>query len=302
MLEEVKNLAKITLSNKIRNNGESKYAHVQKVERLLIEQGITDIEIHTLLYVTHLMEENGVGDFGEKVLAQARSYINMSHNKSTSIDLENNPLPILLETFLSLAAEPNVAIVRMADKAENIKSAHVFAPEESRRMALSALNIYAPIAKILGLGGLSRILQDEAFKILDPQNFHILDSEIKDAELGVKKQLEETGAFLTSIAEEQEINTEVAMRVKGVFSAYSKMVKKDYLHVTSLSDLFAMRVIVDKIEDCYAVETLLNSLLDVSKSKLELKKCMNGTNSGKLPTFGINIRTSKKDTLKIPQY
>lgn len=175
-----------------------------------------------------------------------------------------------LKTLIFNATEDiRVVLIRIAEKVHNIQDASAL-PEDLRiESANKALKIYAPLAEYLGLGVFQRELEDKAFSILEPKQYEFISNHI---ETFLVQQQNVTTSFedeFTSLLKKYKIkNSEFQIRRKGVYSAYKK-IKRKYLEpgeteitpksFERLLDIFASRVIVDTVEDCYVVLSVIQS-------------------------------------------
>lgn len=191
----------------------------------------------------------------------------MSHNSSPNEkDLIN-----FKNLIFNATEDIRILMIRLAEKVDSILTIERIDEETRKRSAFKALNIYAPLAEYLNLGVFQRILEDEAFKILFPEEYEIINNYIESFFKETQNKVEDYVEYLTDLLKSYNIqNFEIYARKKGIYSAFKK-IKGKYLKpgqklnleaVDKLKDLFASRIIVDTVEQCYIVLGLLNSVFE----------------------------------------
>lgn len=161
----------------------------------------------------------------------------------------------LRKMFVAMAEDLRVIFIKLSDRLHNMKTLK-YHPKKAKqeKIALETLNIYAPIADRLGLFNIKNALEEECFKILEPESYKAVKKELSHMK-------EETDYFVKNAKKEIEKSLiewwvsgyEVDYRVKSEYSIYKKMKRKGYDSINSLYDLFWLRVIVKDIETCYKV-------------------------------------------------
>ncbi len=206
----------------------------------------------------------------------------------------------LRKMFLAMAKDIRVIIIKLADRLPNMRTLEYMRPEKQYEKACETMDIYAPIAQRLGISRIKVELDDLALKYWKPDVYAELCSEI-DAK---KLQREE---FVTGIADnvrnslaEAGIKAEITGRVKHNFSIYKKMVNQDKT-LDQIYDLFAIRIIVDTVGDCYAVLGIMHEMYKpipgrfkdyIAMPKLNMYQSLHTTVIGNDGTpFEIQIRT-----------
>lgn len=160
----------------------------------------------------------------------------------------------LRKMFVAMAEDLRVIFVKLSDRLHNMKTLKFHPKKEKReKIALETLNIYSPIADRLGLYHLKNSLDEECFKILDPDNHKKIVKELKDLE---KQRL----AFVQNVKEEiinlldwEIINFKIDYRIKSLYSIHKKLLKKWLSNSSELYDLFGIRIMVENESDCYRV-------------------------------------------------
>ena len=165
----------------------------------------------------------------------------------------------LRKMFLAMAKDIRVILVKLADRLHNMRTAKYWSPEKQKEKARETMDIYAPIAQRLGISKIKVELDDLSLKYLEPEAYY-------DLVKNVNMKREERQAFVDSIVEDVKkkieaagIKGEVNGRIKHFFSIYKKMVNQ-HKTLDQIYDLFAVRIIVDTVKDCYAALGVIHEM------------------------------------------
>lgn len=161
--------------------------------------------------------------------------------------------------ILAMSKDIRVVLIKLADRTHNMRTLKAQSPESQRRIAQETLDIYAPIAHRLGVYKIKQELEDLCLRYLDPEGYQNLI-----AKVGMKRaEREENIRAVISTLEEKirelHIHFEIDGRPKHFYSIYRKMVLQ-HKPFEQIFDLIAMRVIVDTVQDCYAVLGIVHTL------------------------------------------
>ena len=153
--------------------------------------------------------------------------------------------------FLAMGKDIRVILIKLADRLHNMRTLKYLKRDRQVANAKETLELYAPLANRLGLYSIKAELEDLGFKYLYPDDYHELVE-------GINKKKDERLKFIQKIMEDirvelkkQRIDAEVTGRAKHLYSIYRKM-KRDNCTLDQIYDLFAMRIIVNSVKDCYA--------------------------------------------------
>ena len=165
----------------------------------------------------------------------------------------------LRKMFLAMAKDIRVILIKLADRLHNMRTLQYMKPEKQKEKAKETLEIYSPIAHRLGISKIKVELDDLALKYLEPDVYYDLAEKIS-----LKKDSRE--AFVRGIVEEVSehmknagIEAKVDGRVKHFFSIYKKMVNQNKT-LDQIYDLFAVRIIVETVKDCYAALGVIHEM------------------------------------------
>ncbi len=165
----------------------------------------------------------------------------------------------LRKMFLAMAKDIRVILIKLADRLHNMRTLQYMSPEKQREKARETMDIYAPIAMRLGISKIKVELDDLALKFLKPDVYYDLVEKV-----ALRKSVREE--FVGNIVREVEthmreanIRAQVDGRVKHFFSIYKKMVNQNKT-IDQIYDLFAVRIIVDNVKDCYGALGVIHEM------------------------------------------
>lgn len=161
--------------------------------------------------------------------------------------------------MLAMSRDIRVILIKLADRLHNMRTLGVMRPEKQRRIARETLDIYAPIAARLGINSFRIELEDLGFRAMYPLRFAALEKAVKKARGNRKEVVEQITEALQTRLKQEGFKAEVIGREKHLFSLYKKMRKKR-LSFEEVLDIFAFRVIVETVDDCYRALGLVHSL------------------------------------------
>ena len=165
----------------------------------------------------------------------------------------------LRKMFLAMAKDIRVILIKLADRLHNMRTLKYKSPESQKRIARETLDIYSPLAERLGISKIKVELDDLSLKYLEPEAYYDLVQKIalrkNVREKYVQDIVDEVSEHITSAGIEAQIDG----RVKHFFSIYKKM-KNQNKTLDQIYDLFAVRIIVDSVKDCYAALGVIHEM------------------------------------------
>ena len=209
--------------------------------------------------------------------------------------------------LLAMTKDIRTIIIKLADRMHNMETVHYLSFEKRRRIAKETLEIYAPLARRLGMRFFSQSLENLGFSILYPLRYAVLDKAMKKVQGEHSDILEE----IKSVLEEKLKSNNVAIttifaREKHLYSIYKKMQSKR-ISFSDITDFYAFRIIVDTVDDCYRTLGFVHSLYKPLPLKIKDYIAMpknNGYQSLHSVMFGpygvpieIQIRTPRMDSM-----
>ena len=159
----------------------------------------------------------------------------------------------------AMAKDIRVIIIKLADRLHNLRTLQFTKPVKQREKAKETMDIYAPIAQRLGISKIKTELDDLALKYSQPEVFFDLVNQINDRKMEREEFVQQIVEEVQAHMENAGIEAEVSGRVKHFFSIYKKMVNQDKT-VDQVYDLFAVRIIVQSVRDCYAALGVIHEL------------------------------------------
>ncbi len=269
MIEKAYRLASEAHKDQRRKSGEPYIVHPLNVAIILAEleldkETIVAGILHDVVEDTKMTEEDLVREFGEDVAQLVDGVTKLEKiplsggGDQSDVKLEMQA-ENLRKMFLAMAKDIRVILIKLADRLHNMRTLKYQKEESQQRIAKETLEIYSPIAQRLGISKIKVELDDLSLKYLEPDVYYDLVDKI-----AVRKSVREK--YIQSIVDEVRehivnagIKAKVDGRVKHFFSIYKKMKNQDKT-LDQIYDLFAVRIIVDTVKDCYAALGVIHEM------------------------------------------
>lgn len=253
--------AKVAHGDQKRKSGETYFNHLLETAKNIAELGMDATSVaagllHDILEDTKTPAETFKAEFGEEILFIVEGVTKLGTLKYRGADRHNESLRKLL---LATSKDLRVLMVKLCDRLHNMRTLSFLPEEKQGRIAKETLEIYAPIAYRLGIRKLSRELEDLAFPFVYKEGYEEISSTFKKS---YEEKLENLEKFRKSVMKELVkagfTNFQSDYRVKGLYSLYKKYLKfkKDF---EKIYDILAMRITVEKTEDCYRALGIIHS-------------------------------------------
>ncbi len=165
----------------------------------------------------------------------------------------------LRKMFLAMAKDIRVILIKLADRLHNMRTLAHMPPEKQQRIAQETLDIYSPIAGRLGISRIKVELDDLSLKYLKPDIYYDLVDKVAIRKNEREKYVEDICEHVRKSIEAAGIEGEVNGRVKHFFSIYKKM-RNQNKTLDQIYDLFAIRIIVATVKDCYAALGVIHEM------------------------------------------
>ena len=165
----------------------------------------------------------------------------------------------LRKMFLAMAKDIRVILIKLADRLHNMRTLSHMIPEKQQRIAQETLDIYSPIAGRLGISRIKVELDDLSLKYLKPDVYYDLVDKVAIRKSEREKYVEDICEHVRESIKEAGIEGEVNGRVKHFFSIYKKM-RNQNKTLDQIYDLFAIRIIVGTVKDCYAALGVIHEM------------------------------------------
>ncbi len=240
--------------------------------------------------------------FGAEVALLVDGVTKLSRLDFTS--KEEQQAESLRKMFLAMGKDIRVVLIKLADRLHNMRTLKFQKPERQVPIAKETLDVYAPLAHRLGIFSIKQELEDLSLRYIDPEAYYQLAELVKQKRIEREHVIETVKKTLEDALKAQGIECEISGRPKHFYSIYRKM-KTQNKTFDQILDLFAVRVLVDTVQDCYAtlgvVATMWMQLPNRYKNYISMPKgnmyqslhtTVVGT-SGELrgQTFEVQIRT-----------
>jgi len=253
LVKKAYEFAKAAHQEQKRLSSEPYFNHLYATAKNIAELGMDATTVaagllHDTLEDTKTKPETIEKEFGKDVLFIVEGVSKLGALKYRGTDRHNESLRKLL---FATSKDLRVLIVKFCDRLHNMRTLSFLPPEKQERIARETLEIYAPIAYRLGIRKLSKELEDLAFPFVNKEGFLEMSSLLKKS---YNDRLENLEKFRKSVTKELAksgfTNFNSDYRVKGLYRSYKKYLKfkKD---IEKIYDILAMRLIVEKTEDCY---------------------------------------------------
>lgn len=261
-IEEAYELADKAHAAQVRATGEPYIIHPLAVAYILAElemdaQGVIAALLHDVVEDTDYTLNDIEMLFGKEVafLVDGVTKLSQFHYK----DKEDQQLENFRKMFLAMAKDIRVVVIKLADRLHNMRTLGVFRKEKQQRIAKETLEIYAPLAHRLGIYNIKWELEDLCFHYLHPEEYYDLVRQMKQKRRAREEIVNDTMRVLHEEIEKAGIKATITGRPKHFYSIYKKM-KRDNKDLSQIYDLYAVRVIVDTIPQCYAILGIAHSL------------------------------------------
>ena len=178
---------------------------------------------------------------------------------SYSADKVEQQAENLRKMFLAMAKDIRVILIKLADRLHNMRTLQYMRPEKQQEKARETMDIYAPIAMRLGISKIKVELDDLSLKYLKPDVYYDL---VKKVALRKSERQEFVSNIVKQVKQHMDdagIKAQVDGRIKHFFSIYKKMVNQDKT-IDQIYDLFAVRILVDTVKDCYAALGVIHEM------------------------------------------
>ena len=263
LVEKAYTIARDAHKDQKRKSGEPYIIHPVSVAIILAEleldkETIVAGLLHDVVEDTILSYDDIVEQFSEEIALLVDGV-----TKLTQLSYDADKIEVQAENlrkmFLAMAKDIRVILIKLADRLHNMRTLQYMKPEKQKEKARETMEIYAPIAHRLGISKIKIELDDLSLKYLKPEVYF----DLKD---NIQQKKESREEFLANIMnnvgnhiDSMGISARIDGRVKHFFSIYKKMVNQDKT-LDQIFDLFAVRIIVDSLKDCYACLGIIHEM------------------------------------------
>ena len=263
MVEKAYQIAAEAHKTQVRKSGEPYIIHPLYVAIILAElemdkETIVAGLLHDVVEDTVMTDEEIKEEFGPEValLVDGVTKLGQIAYDADKIEVQAENLR---KMFLAMAKDIRVIIIKLADRLHNMRTLQYMKPEKQKEKARETMDIYAPLAQRLGISKIKVELDDLSLKYLEPEVYYDLVEKIALRKTERQKFVDGIVAEVRAHIEKAGIKAQIDGRVKHFFSIYKKMVNQDKT-LDQIYDLFAVRIIVDTVKDCYAALGVIHEM------------------------------------------
>lgn len=245
-----------------RYSGEPYFEHVAAVGLKLAEMGMGPRTIaagllHDTIEDTAITVADIKREFGDEILFLVEGVTKLSSVRYYGTDRHNESLRKL---FVATSQDIRVLIIKLIDRLHNMHTLDHVPIEKRERIARETLEIYVPVAHRLGIGRLRKELEDLAFPYVYPEEYKRV-TELLEQRTGKSEQIleRERKVLQKRLAETGLLDFNTSYRVKGLYSLYQKLKRKDW-DIDAIYDLMAIRVVVNSVEQCYQTLGIIHEM------------------------------------------
>ena len=263
MIEKAYQVADRAHRDQVRKSGEPFIIHPLSVATILADlemdkETIAAGLLHDVVEDTILSIEDIEKEFGREI-----AYLVDGVTKLSKLQYQGNKMEFqadnLRKMFLAMAKDIRVIIIKLADRLHNMRTLRFQPEEKQKEIARETLDIYSPIAQRLGISKIKVELDDLSLKYLQPDIYYDLVDKIAVKKSEREKMVRDIVLEVKHHMDEAGIKTTVDGRVKHFFSIYKKMVNQNKT-LDQIYDLFAVRIYVDSVKDCYAALGIIHEM------------------------------------------
>ena len=263
LIEKAYQLAVKAHGNQCRKSGEPYIVHPLWVAIILADlemdkETIAAGMLHDVVEDTEVTEEEIRKEFGGEVALLVDGVTKLGRLSYSSDKLEVQA-ENLRKMFLAMAKDIRVIIIKLADRLHNMRTLQFMTPAKQKEKAKETMDIYAPIAQRLGISKIKTELDDLALKYSQPEVFYDLVKQINARKTEREEFVEQIVEEVSTHMKNANIHADVNGRVKHFFSIYKKMVNQDKT-LDQIYDIFAVRIIVESVKDCYAALGVIHEM------------------------------------------
>lgn len=214
--------------------------------------------LHDVVEDTIMTPEEIRQEFGEDVeqLVDGVTKLGQLNYSADKVEVQAENLR---KMFLAMAKDIRVILIKLADRLHNMRTLKYMTPAKQKEKARETMDIYAPIAQRLGISKIKVELDDLSLKYLEPDVYYDLVKKIALRKVEREKFVQGIVDEVKKHIQEAGIKAQVDGRVKHFFSIYKKMVNQDKT-IDQIYDLFAVRIIVDTVKDCYGALGVIHEM------------------------------------------
>ncbi|MCR4584564.1 MAG: bifunctional (p)ppGpp synthetase/guanosine-3',5'-bis(diphosphate) 3'-pyrophosphohydrolase [Lachnospiraceae bacterium] len=214
--------------------------------------------LHDVVEDTVMTIDELKSEFGEDVAFLVDGVTKLSKIQYSADKLDMQAAN-LRKMFLAMAKDIRVIMIKLADRLHNMRTLSYMRPEKQQDISRETIDIYAPIAQRLGISKIKVELEDLCLKYLEPEEYEKLSMQIAERKTVREQYVQDIVDEVRVHIKNAGIEAKIDGRVKHFFSIYKKM-KNQNKSIDQIYDLFAVRIIVASVKDCYAALGVIHEI------------------------------------------
>ena len=287
LLQRAYELAEKAHAGQKRASGEPYVSHCKAVAKILSEMHVPPAVVaasllHDIVEDTKVSIEKLRRDFGSEISGLVQAVTKLDSlprvSRSDRIDERGNEgvqgnggegeggtgwrkelaSENLRRTFLAMADDPRVVLIKLADRLHNMRTLHYLPPEKQKRIARETMDLFAPLASRIGIWQIKWDLEDLSFRYLEPSIYRDIVGKLDERRSEREQEMNAIIERIKEVMKSEGIEAEVTGRPKHIYSIYRKM-KRKKIPFNQLHDIRGVRIIVPEEQDCYASVGIIHS-------------------------------------------
>ncbi|MBN1623894.1 MAG: bifunctional (p)ppGpp synthetase/guanosine-3',5'-bis(diphosphate) 3'-pyrophosphohydrolase, partial [Clostridia bacterium] len=262
IIEKAYDVAKKYHAGQMRLSGEPFLCHPIEVAKILADLELNSKTIaagimHDVIEDTDATYEDIKEIFGEEIADMVEgvsklSKLNLDTRKEQQVES-------LRKMLMAMSKDIRVIIIKLSDRLHNMRTLGHVSPEKQIEKATETIEIYAPISHRLGMSAFKWELEDLSFRYLYPEEYKNIVNQISEKRAEREKYIAGIIKDIDENLKTKNITGKIDGRAKHLYSIYNKM-KRQGTSIDQIYDLFAVRIIVNSIKDCYAVLGMVHEM------------------------------------------
>ncbi|MEA2008109.1 MAG: bifunctional (p)ppGpp synthetase/guanosine-3',5'-bis(diphosphate) 3'-pyrophosphohydrolase [Chloroflexota bacterium] len=281
LLQRAYAFAELVHADQKRASGEAYFIHCRAVASILAELQVPPAVIaagflHDTVEDTDVTHDDLEREFGEEIAGLVKSVTKLdtlprvsqrnafSEEAAGEEEEQRSDWRVelasenLRKTFLAMADDPRVVLIKLADRMHNMKTLKHLRPDKQKRIARETMDLFAPLASRLGIYRMKWDLEDLSFRYLKPDSYHDIANKLDERRPDREREMQGIISDVEDIMAQAGIVTEVSGRPKHIYSIYRKMERKK-IPFEKLHDIRGVRILVADKATCYATVGVIHA-------------------------------------------
>lgn len=259
-------LCKSSHGNQTRHSGEPYFTHPIEVARILSDlrmdtDSICTALLHDVLEDTEITEAEMRTMFGDSItdLVKGVTKLGQLELSSTELSKEGQQAENLQKFVLAMSKDVRVLLVKLCDRLHNMRTlGHHPKKSSQQRIARETMDIYAPLARKIGVDRICSELEDLSFQYLNPSAFESISKRLIEWRSTQETAISELSIMLNTLMKERHKSVRIYGREKRPFGIWKKLQKQN-IQFEDVADIYAFRILTETIEECYEILGILHT-------------------------------------------